>query len=127
MTILVLAQKKILPFSCPINLTRTAERFYDLNQKGFITLTLILLIVFSIISYLAALFLTFDSGFKIQTAEREFTKLKNTAATLELQVQKEETSFAKDHKDILESMERVSSIKYLTVDNFAVSSPLIGY
>lgn len=127
MTTLVLAQKKILSFPWLANLKRAAERFYDLNQKGLITLTFILIIVFSIISYLAALFLTFNLSFKIQAAEKEAAKLKNTAAVLEFQIQKEEASFVQDHKNILESMEKVSNIKYLTSDNFAVSGPQERY
>ncbi len=127
MTILVLSQKKILPLSFPINFRRAAEWFCVFNKGGFISLILILTIVISIAGYLAVLFLTFDLGFKIQAAEREFVKLKDAAATLELKIQKEETSFIENHKDVLESMERVSSIKYLTIDNFAVSNPQVGY
>ena len=138
MTILVLAQKKILPFACPPKfclvklgrawpIKKAAEWFYIFNKGGFLSLTLLLIIVISIISYLAALFLTFGLGFKIQIAEKELTQLKDTTATLELQIQKEETSFAKNHKNILESMERVSSIKYLTIDNFAVFRPRAPY
>lgn len=122
MTTLALAQKKIMSLPWPVDITRMVGRFYVLNQKGFITAALTLLIIFSIVSYLVVLFLTFDLGFKIQLAEKKFAQLKNAAATLELQIQKEETSFAKDHQDVLESMERVSSIKYLTIDNLAVSS-----
>lgn len=135
MTILVLSQK-ILPLSClpkfylaklGQNFKKINEWFCVFNKGGLLSLALLLIIVISLVSYLAALFLTFGLGFKIQVAEREFTKLKDAAAILELQIQKGETSFAKDHKDVLESMERVSSIKYLTIDNFAVSSPQERY
>lgn len=121
MTILVLAQKKILPFK------KAAAWFCVFNKGGFLSLILLLIILISLISYLAALFLTFDLGFKMQIAEKEFAQLKNAAAILELQIQKEETSFAKDHKDVLESMERISSIKYLTIDNYAVFNPQAPY
>lgn len=121
MITLVLSQKKILPFK------KAAEWFGVFNKGGIISLVLLLIIIISLASYLAALFLTFNLGFKIQIAEKEFAQLKDTVAALELQIQKEETSFVKDHKDILESMERVSSIKYLAIDNFAISSPQIGY
>lgn len=129
MTILALAQKKILPFSWPAGtgVKRTVDRFYDLNQKGVITAALISVIIFSAVIYLTALFLTFDLGFKIQTAEKEAAALRNGASALEFQIQKEEISFVQNPKDTLGLMEKVSDIKYLTLENLAVSRPQPNY
>lgn len=127
MTILVLAQKKILPFSWLVGIKRISERFYDLNQKGFVTVVLALAIILSAAIYLAALFLTFDLGLKIQVAEKEAAALKNTASALEFQIQKKETSFVLNHKETLGLMEKVSDIRYLTLENFAVSRPQPNY
>lgn len=129
MTILVLAQKKILPFSWLVGtgIKRTADRFYDLNQKGIITTALISIIILSAVIYLVALFLTFDLGFKIQTAEKEEAALRNSASALEFQIQKEEISFIQNHKGTLDLMEKVSDIKYFTLENLAVSRPQPSY
>ena len=123
MTTYVLAQKKTLPFLWLAGIKRIAERFYDLNQKGFITISLMLIIIFSAVTYLVALFLIFDIGFKIQAAEKEAAALKNTASAFEFQIQKEENSFALNHKDTLDLMEKVSDIKYFTLENLAVFHP----
>lgn len=127
MTTLILTQKKILPLIGFTGVRKIAGRFYDLNQKWVITAVLTSIIIFSTVIYLTALFLTFDLGFKIQTAEKEAAALRNSASALEFQIQKEETSFVQNHKDVLGLMEKVSDIKYLTLENLAVSRPQPNY
>ena len=127
MTTLVLIQKKILPFSDPTMLRRSSEWFYDLNKKGLVSLLLLSVILVSVIGYLVALFMAFNLGVKIQTAEEDLAKLKSATTLLEAQVQKEELSFIQDRQDVLEAMEKVSSIKYLRLDNFVFSGPSVKY
>ena len=127
MTTLILIQKKILPFSSPLILRKSIKWFYDLNKKGMASSLLLAIILISVIGYVAALFVVFNLGIKIQTTEKELAKLSSDATLLEAQIQKQESSFIQDRQDVLETMEQVSSIKYLRLDNFVFSGPSVKY
>ena len=127
MTTLILIQKKILPFSSSLTLRKSIKWFYDLNKKGMASFLLLTIILISVISYVAALFVVFNLGIKIQTTEKELAKLSSDATLLEAQIQKQESSFIQDRQDVLETMEQVSSIKYLRLDNFVFSGPSVKY
>ena len=127
MTTLILIQKKILPFSSPLILRKSIKWFYDLNKKGMASSLLLAIILISAIGYVAALFVVFNLGIKIQTTEKELAKLSSDATLLEAQIQKQESSFIQDRQDVLEAMEQVSSIKYLRLDNFVFSGPSVKY
>lgn len=81
------------------------------------------LILLAVSSYLTAVFVTFDLGLKTQATEKELTKLNSATALLDARVQAQELSFSQDRREILEAMEKVSSIKYLQSDNFVFSGP----
>lgn len=127
MTTLVLIQKKIFPFARPLFFSKPNEWFYDLNKKGLVSLLLLLIILTSVVGYLVALFTAFNLGIKIQTTEKELAKLSSDATILEVQLQKEELSFIQDRQEILGTMEKVSSIKYLQLDNFVFSGSSVKY
>lgn len=128
MTTLILNHKKRLPFLNIFALRKSAGWFYNLNKKGgAVSFVLMAVILVSVISYLATLFTAFDIGIKIQTTEKELVKLNSAATLLEAQIQKKELSFVQDQQDVLESMEKVSSIKYLRLDNFVFSGPSVKY
>ena len=127
MTTLILIQKKILPFSSPLILRKSIKWFYDLNKKGMASSLLLAIILISVIGYVAALFVVFNLGIKIQTTEKELAKLSSDATLLEAQIQKKESSFIQDRQEVLEAMEQVSSIKYLRLDNFVFSGPSVKY
>lgn len=120
MTTLILAQRKIVSFFPAVNLSVEA-RFRRFNSKGKATFTLLGILLVSVIAYLAALYITFNLSFHIRENNEKLTKLEDTALALELKFQEESAGLVKNKGAFLETMEEVSSIKYLSSDGSSVS------
>lgn len=127
MTILILAQQKLVNFEMP-RLTRRLgfvagmeDMFSNVNRKGILSGALLLLIGVSVISYLIALYLTFGLGFSLQKNERAAGQLQNSVSIQEVALWEKEANLAENNKSVIESMEKITALKYVTPDNVAVS------
>ncbi len=101
------------------------ERFEGYRFRNLVGGILIAAIILSAAAYLIALFLSFSYGFQIQKQAAAEEKLARTFQEAELGLQRKMNLLAEGQISWLESMERVSSIRYLRPENVAVSqSPL---
>lgn len=71
--------------------------------------------------YIVSLYLIFYWGFAIRTSNEAAQILEDKKLSTEVMVQRKESSLVKDHKIILESMEKISAIRYVRPVSFAVS------
>lgn len=93
--------------------------FFTLRER-FVGRILIAAIIFSVAAYLIALFLSFSVGFQIQKQAAAEEELARTLQETELSLQRKMDLLAEGQVSWLESMERVSSIRYLRPENVAV-------
>lgn len=77
------------------------------------------------VTYLGSLYITFKLGFDAQAYQESITEKSAELLKLDLEVQETKKALADNHKEVLESMERISAIKYLTPEAVAVS-PING-
>lgn len=97
------------------------ERFTVINRRGVITIGLGSVIALSVAAYLVSMYYFFAVGMALRSRTEMLRDLDNSNVALELRIQTKETGFALEHKDVLESMQKISSIKYLAPANMAVS------
>ncbi len=117
MTTLVLAYKR---FSLPRLISSTLSEKLNFNFANG-TAVLFAIIAFFIAIYLVALFISFSFGFNIQQqAIKQKGYVKNLRQA-ELAWQRKLDLLAEGKASQLESMERVSSIRYIRPENVAVS------
>lgn len=118
MTTLLLARKKMMSWRLTPVLNPALDSFLEINKKGVITLALGGVIILSASAYILATYTIFGLGPRIQEAAGRLSELKNDHLKTELELQKKRAGFLKDHKSILESMEKISTVKYLRPENF---------
>lgn len=121
MTTLILAQKRIISFLPCINITRWSDKFQGSLVAKLPIRLLLGVICVSISTYLAALFFAFNLSFHIRENNKKLAKLENSALITELKFQETSAGIIKDKSILLQSMEEVSSIKYLSSEDLAVS------
>lgn len=95
--------------------------FSRFNKHGIMTIGIMGILAFSIAGYILSMYHMFELGFDIQAAAKEVEEFNEQNLAIELTIQKQETTFASLHPEILESMEKVASIKYLTAENVALN------
>ena len=94
-----------------------------MNKNGLFTISVLALHAIFAVTYLASLYLSFSYGFEIQKGNTSLRELEKKTLERELIVQEKIQALAGDNHPVLESMEKVSTIRYLTPENVAVSSP----
>ena len=122
MTALVHAYQQMIssvPLRAPIGVR--AFRFEKINQKGIVTFCLLGLIGLGALQYVGALYGIFFSGLQLQVQNQEIARLTETTNELELNIQRAGAGLVTDHKDILDAMEKISQVRYITEENVAVS------
>ncbi len=72
-------------------------------------------------AYLLAIFITFHFSFQVKQNTLLYEELSDETLRSEILLQKKTSELAQNYPSILESMERVSSIKYLTPESVAAS------
>lgn len=118
MSTLILAQKRI--FSYRVTQFIFVERFIDANQQGKVTAIFLAVLSLGVVVYLAGLFASFYLGFGIQQVNSQYQKLDKSVLENVLTLQSK-LSFLDDHqKAVLQSMEKVSLIKYIQPENVAM-------
>lgn len=122
MTILTLAHHTKASIHTSYRQTRAVQWFLYANRRGTVTIMLFVALTLGAGLYLGALFQTFQSGFALRkdTVVRERTQ--DAVAKLELKVQERQASLVSEHEQILASMEKITSITYLTPERVAVST-----
>ena len=79
------------------------------------------LVSISVTGYLVALYSSFEFSFRIQRAQGVYEELKKEVLKDEMLLQKKFDFLSEEQKNIVESMEKVSAIKYLELDGIAAS------
>lgn len=99
-----------------------SDTFFSLNYAGVVTIVSLGIILISIISYLAALFSTFGTGLDIQQYDLRIGRLIEEVSYAELKLNEAQILLLKGNQDFFESMEKVSSIRYIKPEGLAVFS-----
>lgn len=95
--------------------------FAAMNKKSVVTFCLIGIMLFGAVQYLGALYAVFSIGLRLQTENRQIRVLGQEVDALELKTQRASANFPVEHKDALDSMEKISQVRYLTGGEEAVS------
>ena len=121
MTVLVLAHKRILSLRSPIDMARIEAWFSDINGRGVISFTLGIAAVIGVLVYIGAVYASFNFTYGIRAETQAIKILENVVVGQEYRVHTAEANLAQDNKTVLESMEKISDIIYLTPDRFAAN------
>lgn len=95
--------------------------FAEMNKKSAVTFCLIGIMLFGAVQYLGALYAVFSIGLRLQTENRQIRVLGQEVDALELKTQRASANFPVEHKEVLDSMEKISQVRYLTSGEEAVS------
>lgn len=121
MTTLILTHKKLLPLRLVSFFWDLSGRFEKTGSSNLMKKGLLAAVIFSVVTYLAALFLSFSLGFQIQEQTASQKELAKALRWREIFLQQRIDLLAEGRLSQLESMEKVSSIRYLRPENVAVS------
>ena len=120
MTILVLAHKRFLEIPSLFPVVFSFDWFLRKNRRGIITIFSAVFLLAGVAVYLGGLYFTFQSGIMAKSDSQQFAKLRSEITILELRVQERQIFTSADAKAILDSMEKISGMKYLTPESVAV-------
>ena len=127
MSQLILAYKRIplLSVSLVDRLSEIVRNYNFAGRRRFITTFLIAGIGVSLVAYLTALYISFDIGLSLHHKKPIIEDLTEEVLNLEFSMRQNELNLANTNGNILQSMERVSAIKYIPSDeSVAVSASL---
>ena len=95
---------------------------FDVLQKpGFITHVMLAVIAGAILAYLIAIYSLFGLGVTLQQKSIVLKELTDTNRITELNLGQRQTEFAKNNEDILQSMEKISDLRYVLPADTSVS------
>ena len=92
-----------------------------LQSRGFVTHMTTAWIVGAIVTYLIAAYSLFGLGVTMQQKSAVLKELTETNTIAELNIQQKQTEFAKNNEDILQSMEKISDMRYVLPLHTSVS------
>lgn len=118
MTVLILAHNAILRRQSALADKLDIAWFREYNKYGFISLGIITLLIIALASYLAAIYSMINTGFVIQKHEEVMAEISKDFLAMELAAQSGRTKLTEDQKSVLESMEKISAVKYLLPKSF---------
>ncbi len=95
--------------------------FLNINKEGIFTWVSIAIIIVSAVGYIASIYLVFGLGFNIQNKSEELSHLEAVVTRKELKLHEAQVGLAKGGSELIRSMEKVTSVKYLVPDSFAAS------
>lgn len=121
MTYLILAQQKISSWYFPARYAFYGPELYAFFQMRMLGIVLAGLLGGILIFYGVSLYATFDLGFQIRHDSTELRNAKIGLEEKELEAQSVLSTFASEHKVVLESMEKISAIKYLIPQSVVTS------
>lgn len=91
------------------------------QNSGCITGAIIAWITITVVMYLVAVYSFFGLGVGLQQKSLVIKNLTESNTIAELNLQQRQTEFAKNNQDILESMEKISDMRYVLPADTAVS------
>ena len=118
MSILILAHQKTTVARIFHGFTSAREYFLHINRKGLVTLTCLTCAGIFLAGYLVTLYWTFSADFKIRAANTEVSRLKYITRALEIEAREKEDIVFQNNA-VVQSLEKISEIKYLTSDSVA--------
>ena len=96
-------------------------RFARINERGIVTYCLLGVMALGALVYLAAVYAIFFSGFQVQSQQRDMVQLNNEREGVELKVQQAMAGFEATHWELLNGMEKISEVRYVSDEESAVS------
>ena len=121
MTILVLAQNTLIRTKTCSEVSSFFELLSGVFKNSSATWLLATLLIVFLASYLGALYASIGISFSIQDQEKLIQDAEKDLLTVEVELQAKKSSLAKEKNSILESMEKVSNIRYILPKNYVVS------
>ena len=100
---------------------RFPRTFRLINNQGHITAIIIGWSSMAIISYLIAIYCLFGLSAGMQQKSLLLKKLAESNTITELNIQQKETAFARDNENVIESMQKISDIRYVIPVDTSVS------
>lgn len=122
MTTLILAQKRFITGRLTAEMDRVTELFLAWNYNGILTVSALIFIVAAALGYLISAYAIFEIGFKIQGQESAISQLESSVASKEIMLHKLRTGLANDGGELLNSMEKVSALKYIGEEGAVTAS-----
>lgn len=95
--------------------------FRMLCNGGLVTRLMIAWIVVAAIVYLVAMYSVFGLGIALQQKSTAAKDLTESNIIAELHLQQRQTEFARSNADVLQSMQKISDMRYLLPTDTAVS------
>lgn len=126
MTIIALTLQRLISLRVASPLARAQDVFSRINARGIVTIGCGVVIGSAIAMYLGAMAMLFHRGLQVQDASRVITRLEQDLLTSEIRLQERDAGFMQDHEAILQSMEKISSINYLSLESVAMLNPAGG-
>lgn len=99
-----------------------AERFSVWNRDGRLTLSSLIFIAIAVFSYLVSAYAIFETGFKMQGQESVISRLESSVASKEINLHELRTGLANDNGGLLDTMEKVSALKYIGEEGAVTAS-----
>ena len=103
---------------------RTSAWIFEINEKRSSTILLGAITGVAVLIYVTGLFASFNYGFIIQKHEKTLQELQQLLVTREVTAQTLHTNFGKDHQAALDSMEKISKIRYIAPESFVDASTI---
>jgi len=123
MTVFTLVTQRIIPVRVHNFSVRTREIFLYVNRHGLLSVGLSLAIAAGAAAYLVALMTIFHLGLQMQQTSGEMSRLEQDILKSEIALQQDDANFVSAHKDILDGMEKISSITYVPRERAAAMAP----
>ena len=121
MTTLTYIHHALVPASLNERAFRTNDAFRNINERGIITGIIIAWAGAAILSYLIAVYYLFGLSNSLQQKSLVVKDLVESNTIVELNIQQNQTSFIKNNADVLESMQKISEMRYVGAADTAVS------
>lgn len=125
--LLILALPLKMSLTAKIVLQHFHEEFGRWNQKGIMSVALLAIGGFCVVTYIAALYWTFQLGFTIQKNGGEEPTWEEANIRLEFKKQQKILELARGRQEVLQHMEKVSGVRYIAPTNVAVSAVSVSH
>lgn len=121
MTTLTHTRQYIVRTSLNDRMFRLPHAFRLINDQGYVTAIIIAWSATAIASYLIAVYVLFGLSASMQQKSLLLKELTESNTIVELNIQQKETAFVRDNQNVLESMQKISDIRYVIPVDTAVS------
>lgn len=103
------------------NVSWAQSIYYILNNSRFFTGLLMTWILVAVAIYLIAIYSFFGLGVALQEKSLMVKNLSESNTIVELNLQQQQTAFVRNNQTILESMEKISDMRYVLPTDTAMS------